>query len=127
MPRGFTFFRLYSRYLRQWRGPVEGVHQLSLPYSRVPFLLATIVMAVPAQLPSSEPTPSGEPPVAGPSSSAAVFKRLHPSSYLSRFLTQGYRPDGRKTRSWREVSINVGQSGLLPSSISAILFLGSQD
>ncbi|WWC72340.1 uncharacterized protein I206_106302 [Kwoniella pini CBS 10737] len=48
---------------------------------------------------------------AGPSStpaSAEVFKKLHPSQYLSRFLNKGYRPDGRKIRDWRDVSINVG-------------------
>ena len=47
---------------------------------------------------------------AGPSSSAAVFKRLHPSHYLSQFLAQGYRPDGRKSSAWRDVNVNVGTS-----------------
>ncbi|OCF34454.1 exosome complex component RRP43 [Kwoniella heveanensis BCC8398] len=42
------------------------------------------------------------------SASAEVFKRLHPSQYLSRFLGKGYRPDGRKVGGWRDVSINVG-------------------
>ncbi|WVR08433.1 hypothetical protein IAU60_005488 [Kwoniella sp. DSM 27419] len=37
-----------------------------------------------------------------------VFRRLHPSQYLSRFLNQGYRPDGRKVRGWRDASINLG-------------------
>lgn len=62
----------------------------------------------------------------GGANAAAVFKRLHPASYLSRFLSSGYRPDGRPilpssssssqpTASasaaddvWRQVSINTG-------------------
>ena len=49
-------------------------------------------------------------PQAGPSSAsaAAVYKRLHPASYLSRYLSKGYRPDGRKTAGWRDVSVNLG-------------------
>lgn len=47
---------------------------------------------------------------ASSSSPAAVFKRLHPAQYLSRFLVQGYRPDGRETRAWRDVSVNAGMS-----------------
>ncbi|KAK4686418.1 exosome complex component RRP43, partial [Tremellales sp. Uapishka_1] len=39
---------------------------------------------------------------------AATFKRLHPTQYLSRFLAQGYRPDGREVLGWRDVSVNVG-------------------
>jgi exosome complex component RRP43 len=40
---------------------------------------------------------------------AVVFKRLHPARYLEKFLAEGYRPDGRKVRGWRDVSINVGK------------------
>jgi len=50
------------------------------------------------------------------STSAAVFKRLHPAQYLSRFLAKDYRPDGRKIRGWREVSINLGQSAFIIST-----------
>ncbi|CAD6579550.1 MAG: hypothetical protein TREMPRED_002516 [Tremellales sp. Tagirdzhanova-0007] len=57
--------------------------------------------------------------VAGSSaSSAAIFKRLHPSQYLSRFLAQEYRPDGRKTRAWRDVNINVVPNIDLPALCS---------
>lgn len=51
------------------------------------------------------------PAQAGPSSAsaAAVYKRLHPASYLSRYLSKGYRPDGRKTAEWRDVSVNLGE------------------
>lgn len=52
-------------------------------------------------------------PAAGPSSAAAaaaVFKRLHPDQYLTRFLDKGYRPDGRRKSAWRDVSVNVGTS-----------------
>ena len=51
---------------------------------------------------------------AGPSSTttagerAEVFKRLHPDEYISRFLEEGYRPDGRKLNGWRDVSVNIG-------------------
>ncbi|BEI85830.1 hypothetical protein CcaverHIS002_0601170 [Cutaneotrichosporon cavernicola] len=45
---------------------------------------------------------------AGSSSAAAVFQRLHPDQYLTRFLDRGYRPDGRRKDAWREVSVNVG-------------------
>jgi len=52
--------------------------------------------------------------VAGPSHTptagerAEVFKRLHPDEYISRFLGEGYRPDGRKLNGWRDVSVNIG-------------------
>ncbi|WVO17612.1 hypothetical protein L204_105309 [Cryptococcus depauperatus] len=44
--------------------------------------------------------------------SPEIFKQLHPAHYLSRFLSSGYRPDGRKHASstqaqWRDVSINM--------------------
>lgn len=53
---------------------------------------------------------------AGPSTNTAageraeVFKRLHPDEYISRFLGEGYRPDGRKLNGWRDVSVNIGMS-----------------
>ena len=53
-----------------------------------------------------------------PSSSAAVFKRLHPAQYLSRFLAQGYRPDGRKSCGWRKVSVNTGTRSSLHSTVA---------
>lgn len=42
---------------------------------------------------------------------AQVFKRLHPAIYLSRFLSENVRPDGRSVGydAWRDVSVNVGQ------------------
>jgi hypothetical protein len=48
----------------------------------------------------STPTTAGE--------RAEVFKRLHPDEYISRFLGEGYRPDGRKLNGWRDVSVNIG-------------------
>lgn len=41
--------------------------------------------------------------------SAAVYQRLYPDSYLSRYLAKNHRPDGRKIRQWRDASINTGQ------------------
>ena len=43
-----------------------------------------------------------------PGERAEVFKRLHPDEYISRFLAEGYRPDGRKLNGWRDVSVNIG-------------------
>jgi exosome complex component RRP43 len=48
-------------------------------------------------------------PDAHAGSSAAVFQRIHPDQYLTRFLDKGYRPDGRRIDGWRDVSINVGE------------------
>ncbi|TXT13061.1 hypothetical protein VHUM_01462 [Vanrija humicola] len=64
--------------------------------------MATAAVAQPTQGASS---------AAGPSSAAAVFKRLHPEQYLTRFLNEGYRPDGRRIGAWRDVSVNVGSIG----------------
>lgn len=61
-------------------------------------------MATAVQQPDAS---SSSEPLAGPSA-AAVFKRLHPDQYLTRFLDQGYRPDGRRLDAWRDVSVNVG-------------------
>lgn len=37
-----------------------------------------------------------------------AFQRLHPKTYLERFLAEGIRPDGRESASWRNVSVNAG-------------------
>ncbi|KAK8850343.1 hypothetical protein IAR55_004261 [Kwoniella newhampshirensis] len=66
-------------------------------------------MAATASMSSSvQPEASTSSGATSAAAAATVFQRLHPSQYLSRFLAQGYRPDGRKVRSWREVSVNVG-------------------
>ncbi|PAV21441.1 ribosomal S5 domain 2 [Pyrrhoderma noxium] len=39
---------------------------------------------------------------------AETFRRLHPRAYLERFLSEGFRPDGREIADWRDVSVNVG-------------------
>ncbi|KAG8708620.1 hypothetical protein FRC09_001135, partial [Ceratobasidium sp. 395] len=46
---------------------------------------------------------------------ASTFQRLHPRAYFERFIAEGYRPDGRKPDSWRDVSINVGGKSFLLS------------
>jgi exosome complex component RRP43 len=56
---------------------------------------------------------------------AEVFKRLHPDEYISRFLAQGYRPDGRKLNGWRDVSVNVGMWSLTHMSESRLIKTGS--
>lgn len=40
---------------------------------------------------------------------ASIYQRLHPHTYLQRFLERGLRTDGRKEDSWRSVGINVGE------------------
>lgn len=37
-----------------------------------------------------------------------AFQRLHPKTYLERFIAEGIRPDGREPTSWRNVSVNAG-------------------
>lgn len=39
---------------------------------------------------------------------AETFRRLHPRAYLERFLHEGFRPDAREVRDFRDVSVNVG-------------------
>ena len=48
---------------------------------------------------------------------ASIFQRLHPRAYLERFLSEGFRPDGRPISStssgtssdeFRAVNVNVG-------------------
>lgn len=45
----------------------------------------------------------------GNASEAAIFKRLHPTTYLSRFTARNVRPDGRAFDEARDVSINAGE------------------
>ncbi|THH05198.1 hypothetical protein EW145_g4970 [Phellinidium pouzarii] len=53
---------------------------------------------------------------------AEVFRRLHPRAYLERFLNEGFRPDGRETEDWRDVSVNVGS--ISTADGSALVRLG---
>lgn len=46
---------------------------------------------------------------------ATVFQRLHPRTYLSRFVEEGFRPDGRELGDWRDISVNVGKCVLRSS------------
>ncbi|RXK35932.1 hypothetical protein M231_06808 [Tremella mesenterica] len=54
---------------------------------------------------------------------AAVYKRLHPQQYLSRFLAKGYRPDGRRVNEFREASLNTGSVSTADGS--SLVRLGS--
>jgi exosome complex component RRP43 len=40
---------------------------------------------------------------------ALTFQRLHPRTYLQRFLQEDVRPDGRAFAGWRDISMNVGE------------------
>lgn len=53
---------------------------------------------------------------------ASIFQRLHPKAYFERFLSAGFRPDGRKTSDWREISVNVGS--ITTAEGSALVRLG---
>ncbi|KAH8118854.1 ribosomal protein S5 domain 2-type protein [Phellopilus nigrolimitatus] len=53
---------------------------------------------------------------------AETFRRLHPRAYLERFLSEGFRPDGREKDDWRDVSVNVGS--ISTADGSALVRLG---
>ncbi|KAI5121183.1 hypothetical protein M0805_005984 [Coniferiporia weirii] len=53
---------------------------------------------------------------------AETFRRLHPRTYLERFLNEGFRPDRRETEDWRDVSVNVGS--ISTADGSALVRLG---
>ena len=49
---------------------------------------------------------------------AAVFQRLHPRTYLERYVEEGVRTDGRAFGQFRDVYVNVGETfGLLRAGI----------
>ncbi|KAH9854882.1 ribosomal protein S5 domain 2-type protein [Lenzites betulinus] len=54
---------------------------------------------------------------------ALTFQRLHPKTYLERFLAENVRPDGRDLDEWRDVSVNVGS--ISTADGSALVRLGS--
>ena len=78
----------------------------------------SLVMAAVAPT-QPEPSTSASAPVSHPLSSQ-TFKRLHPQAYLERYISEGYRPDGRKlgssSESWRDVSVNPGASHKLSTT-----------
>lgn len=61
---------------------------------------------------AQSPAQNGEPSSAASTSASAgaIFRKLHPESYLQRYLAKDYRPDGRQVREWRDVSVNTGAS-----------------
>ncbi|KAL7408997.1 ribosomal protein S5 domain 2-type protein [Mrakia frigida] len=72
-------------------------------------MAAVLPSTTPAASTSAAPLPA---PAASHPLSSQTFKRLHPQAYLERYISEGYRPDGRKLgggdESWREVSVNPG-------------------
>ncbi|RSH82145.1 hypothetical protein EHS25_006078 [Saitozyma podzolica] len=118
---------------RVWHIQVEAVHNEDLHvtaaqlcfYNFLSIFSTTLhpdIMATATLPPASDAATSSSSIAAASSSSAEVFKRLHPASYLARFLTKGYRPDGRKLRGWRDVSVNVGS--ISTANGSALVRLG---
>ncbi|GAA5901806.1 exosome complex component RRP43 [Sporobolomyces salmoneus] len=65
-------------------------------------------------------------PTASSTLTPALFKRLHPQPYLSKFLDERVRPDGRPLGTgkdvWRDASVNLGSVSTAPSS--ALVRLG---
>jgi len=70
-------------------------------------------------LPSTSTTPSTSEDDA---LKAATFQRLHPRTYLERFLAEGVRPDGRNLEEWRTIELNVGS--ISTANGSALVKLG---
>ncbi|KAH9939311.1 ribosomal protein S5 domain 2-like protein [Epithele typhae] len=54
---------------------------------------------------------------------ALTFQRLHPRTYLARFLAEGVRPDGRELDDWRDLSVHVGS--ISTADGSALVRLGA--
>ncbi|KAI0329643.1 hypothetical protein GY45DRAFT_1324779 [Cubamyces sp. BRFM 1775] len=54
---------------------------------------------------------------------ALTFQRLHPKTYLERFLAEDVRPDGRDFDEWRNISLIVGS--ISTADGSALVRLGS--
>ncbi|EIW61518.1 uncharacterized protein TRAVEDRAFT_35012 [Trametes versicolor FP-101664 SS1] len=54
---------------------------------------------------------------------ALTFQRLHPKTYLERFLAEDVRPDGRNLDEWRDVSVIV--DSISTANGSALVRLGS--
>jgi exosome complex component RRP43 len=50
-----------------------------------------------------------------------IFQRLHPKSYLERFIAESFRPDGREVTDWRDVSVHVGSISTADGSALARL------
>ncbi|KAH9974639.1 ribosomal protein S5 domain 2-like protein [Lactifluus volemus] len=51
-----------------------------------------------------------------------IFQRLHPKSYLERFIAESFRPDGREEKDWRDISVHVGS--ISTADGSALVRLG---
>ncbi|KAK9896957.1 hypothetical protein P389DRAFT_51565 [Cystobasidium minutum MCA 4210] len=51
-----------------------------------------------------------------------LFKRIQPADYLSRFLQEGYRPDGRRANEFRKPALNAGS--ISSADGSALVRLG---
>ncbi|KAI0694371.1 ribosomal protein S5 domain 2-like protein [Cerioporus squamosus] len=68
-------------------------------------------------------TPSGSNSAEQDALKALTFQRLHPRTYLERFLAENVRPDGRDFGEWRDISVNVGS--ISTADGSALVRLGS--
>ncbi|RPD67466.1 ribosomal protein S5 domain 2-like protein [Lentinus tigrinus ALCF2SS1-7] len=68
-------------------------------------------------------TPSGSNSAEQDALKALTFQRLHPRTYLERFVAENVRPDGRDFGEWRDISVNVGS--ISTADGSALVRLGS--
>lgn len=71
--------------------------------------------AVAPQASTSTASLSPSPSPAADALKALTFQRLHPKTYLERFLAENVRPDGRDLDEWRDVSVNVGACPAAPA------------
>jgi exosome complex RNA-binding protein Rrp42 (RNase PH superfamily) len=58
-----------------------------------------------------------------PQLEVTTFQRLHPRTYLERFLAENIRPDGRNLQDFREVSVNTGTGYARSSNLNAKMLL----
>ncbi|KAL7282756.1 hypothetical protein ACG7TL_004231 [Trametes sanguinea] len=72
---------------------------------------------------ASTSTPSSSNSAEQDALKALTFQRLHPKTYLERFLSEDLRPDGRELDEWRDISVNVGS--ISTADGSALVRLGS--
>ena len=50
---------------------------------------------------------------------ALTFQRLHPRTYLERWLAENVRPDGRDFGEWRDISVIVGECATRLTKVEA--------
>ena len=86
------------------------LHLALCPHSR-----SNMAAAAPISHAQNGETSTSVSPEASSAAAGAIFRKLHPESYLQRYLVKGFRPDGRGVIDWRDVSVNAGTSSDAPA------------